>query len=483
MRYMQPFKPAPSVKPMINIGCLFDITTGKYTVGINGESILNAGLSYLTGIVGKGNSWKSTIMHYMAFIAMGRIPGSFGNSYDTEQNMQVPRLSRLAKSIREITEDIFMTGRWSITDKTVYSGNKWHSSYRDFLEQKVKSTKEYEVTTPFLDFRTGDFIRMLRPTFNEMDSFTEFETDDVIDINERNELGESGANTIHMRQGLAKMRFLMESTRINPAAHNYLLMTAHIGQESSMQNAGPAGQVPITKLSTLKNGDKIKGVTDKFTFIVHNCWYSHNSKVMLNDSTKGPEYPRNSEDNLKMDQDLNCVQIRNLRGKSGPSGLSLTIIISQQEGVLPHLTEYHHLKDMGKYWGMGGNPINHYLEIYPECKLSRTTIRGKIDSDAKLRRALNITSEMFQMSYLWHDLPEGLLCEPKVLYEDLKTKGYDWDMILEKTRGWWTIDNDQPNPWLFLSTMDLLNMRQGTYHPFWLEEDKKTIKKEYQLQS
>ena len=24
---------------------------------------------------------------------------------------------------------------------------------------------------------------------------------------------------------------------------------------------------------------------------------------------------------------------------------------------------------------------------------------------------------------------------------------------------------------------------QGTYHPFWLEEDKKTIKKEYQLQS
>lgn len=479
MSYVQPFNPAPYVKPMINIGALLDIPTGKYTVGRHGESILNGGLAYSTGVVGIGNNWKSTFLHYMTFSAMSRIIGSFGSGYDTETNTQIWHLTRLAKYIREFkNEDIFESGRWLVTDKTVYSGNKWYELLKESLENKIKDSKKYLVETPFLDRDKTSLFKMLIPTFNEVDSLTEFETDDVIDIHDKNELGDSGANTLHMRQGLAKMRFLMESVRIHPAANNYILMTAHLGKETTMQNAGPGGSVPIQKLKHLKNGDKIKGVTDKFTFVMHNCWHAYNSAPFINDSTKGPEYPRDSEDNLKMDTDLNTVQIRNLRGKSGPSGMSLTLIISQEEGVLPSLTEFHHIKENNRY-GLDGNNVHYNLVLYPDCKLSRTTVRGKIDTDIKLRRALNITSELLQMSYLWHDLPEGLMCDPKALYEDLKAKGYDWDMILGQTRGWWTIDNDKPNPYLFLSTMDLLNMRKGAYHPFWLEEDKKTIKKEY----
>jgi hypothetical protein len=45
---------------------------------------------------------------------------------------------------------------------------------------------------------------------------------------------------------------------------------------------------------------------------------------------------------------------------------------------------------------------------------------------------------------------------------------------LLNTRGWWTLDNDkQEVP--FLSTLDLLRMRKGLYHPYWLAEDKRTI--------
>jgi hypothetical protein len=81
------------------------------------------------------------------------------------------------------------------------------------------------------------------------------------------------------------------------------------------------------------------------------------------------------------------------------------------------------------------------------------------------------------MKYLWHDLPKDLMCTPKELYDDLIKLGYDWSVLLN-TRSWWTYNNNkQPIP--YLSTMDLLNMRVGKYHPYWLDDDKKAIKKEF----
>lgn len=477
MDLMQPVLAAPNVKIMINLGALLDITTGDYIEGRRGEYILNGGLSFLTGIVGIGNNFKSTVMHFMAFTAMARMSKrSTGNTYDTEVNVHENRLSSLARRIREFGEqDIITDGRWVVTDKTVYSGNEYYDLQKAYLQSKIKNAEKLSVDTPFWNRdRSGPF-KMIVPTFSEMDSFTEFETDDVAKMQDENELGESGGNTIHMRQGLAKLRYLMEAPKINAGSYNYLLMTAHIGKESAMQSAGGGREVPIVKLKHLKNGDKIKGTTDKFTFITHNCWHCYDAKPLINDGTKGPEYPRNSDDNLKLDTDLNEVKLRNLRAKSGPTGMAITLIVSQDEGVLPSLTEFHHIKETGRY-GLEGNVQNYSLALYPDCKLSRTTVRGKIDADAKLRRALQFTSEMCQMSYLWHDLEaDGVLCSPKELYDDLIKLGYDWDIILQ-TRGYWTIEEEGLPP--FLSTMDLLRMRQGKYLPYFLNEDK-SVKKEY----
>lgn len=466
----QDFTPAPVVKIMLNIGATLDIPTGTYLEGRRGEYILNGGLAPLTGIVGIGNNFKSTVMHYMFLTAMSRMTckqaKSTGSTYDTEVNIHEWHLSEMIqRQIEFHGEDILQTGRWVITDKTQYSGNEWYAKQKTFLENKLKNAKHIEVDTPFWNRDRKGPLRMLLPTFTEMDSFTEFETDDVTAMQDKNELGESGGNTIHMRQGLAKLRLLMEAPRLNAGSYNYLLMTAHIGKESTMQNAGPAGSIPIVKLKHLKNGDKIKGTTDKFTFITHNCWHCYNASPLTNQGTKGPEYPRNSDDNVNLDTDLNTVLVRNLRSKSGPSGMALTLIVSQSEGVLPSLTEFHHIKEQGRY-GLEGSAITYSLSIYPDVKLSRTTVRNKIDNDLKLQRALNITSEMCQMDTMWHTLAEGLLCTPKELYDDLKARGYDWDLLLS-TRGWWTIDEDHPIP--FLSTMDLLRMRQGLYHPYWYD--------------
>jgi len=475
LELQQPFDQIPAVKIMINIGAGLDIPTGTFIEGRRGEYILNGGLAPLTGVVGIGNNFKSTYMHYMFLTAMARVfKKSTGNTYDTEINIQEWHLkTMIARCLDLMGEDVLDSGRWIITDKTQYSGNEYYTKQKEFLNNKIKNAKKITIDTPFWNRdRTGPF-QILQPTFNEVDSFTEFETDDVTDMQDKNALGDSGGNTIHIRQGLAKLRFLMEAPRLNVSSYNYLLMTAHVGKESTMQNAGPGGQVPIVKLKHLKNGDKIKGTTDKFTFITHNCWHCFNATPLTNQGTKGPEYPRDSNDNTNLDTDLNTVHIRNLRSKSGVSGMAQVLIVSQTEGVLPSLTEFHYIKEMGKY-GLDGGNVSYALDIYPEVNLSRTTVRGKIDNDPKLRRALNITSEMCQMSNLWRNMDEGLLCTPKQLYDDIKAIGYDWDLLLQ-TRGWWSLDEEGLPP--FLSSMDLLRMRAKKYVPYWYPKDKVALLK------
>lgn len=472
---MPGLRPAPHIKPMINVGALFDVANGEYIEGTKGQMILNGGMAGIVGVVGIGNNFKSTILRFLTRTAMSRIPGSTGSTYDTEVNTHEGHLKHQASLIEGLgSECIYENGRWVITDKTQYSGNEWYKEMRTWQETKIKEAAKIMVKTPFWNREHTKAMEIIQPTFGEIDSFSEFETDDVTAMQLKNELGDSGGNTIHMRQGLAKVRVLMEMPRLCLGSYHYLGMTAHLGKETTMQNMGPAGSVPIVKLKHLKNGDKIKGTTDKFTFITHDCYNCYDASPMINQGTKTVEYPRNADDDLLLDTDLNTVKIRNLRSKSGVSGMTIILIVSQNDGVLPALTEFHHIKENDRF-GLEGSNISYSLSIYPDVKLGRTTVRGKLEEDPVLRRAVQITSELCQITNLYRNLPEGLLCTPRELYSDLKAKGYDWSVLLN-TRGWWTINEDeQPDLLPYLSVMDLLRMRKGEYHPYWLPGLNKTL--------
>ena len=462
------FIPSAPVKILINLGAGLDIPTGTYVKGRRGESILNGGLGNLTGVVGIGNNFKSTLLHYMKLRAMGRMKGSFGNTYDTEINIHETHLMMLANRIDELMgEMVFETGRWVITSRIEHPGDEWYDILRDFLIEKAKD-KKFDVATPFMNRDKGNLVIKL-PTFSQVDSLSEFMTSAEMKMQDENKLGEAGANMISMNQGRQKNRFLMEIPGLAGAAYNYMLMTAHIGSEFNMDPRNPAPK----KLQYLKGGVKLKGVPEKFTFSMNNCWQCYNAAPLRNESTKAPEYPRDSDDDLKGDTDLSEVTVTQLRSKSGPTGMSMKMIVSQHDGVLPSLTEFHNIKTSERF-GIEGSLQNYFLSLMPDVKLSRTTVRRKLDENAALRRAVNISSEMCQMTQLWHHLDDGTLCTPKELYDDLKAMGYDWDILLN-TREWWCLLDDEENQLPFLSTMDLLLMRQGKYHPFWLAEDKKTI--------
>jgi hypothetical protein len=112
-----------------------------------------------------------------------------------------------------------------------------------------------------------------------------------------------------------------------------------------------------------------------------------------------------------------------------------------------------------------GNLVQQRLAIYPDVVFTRKSIRKLADSDPKFCRATEILSELCQIDVLWPEYKD-LMVEPTELYEGLKKKGYDWDVLLS-TRGYWTHDQ-YTNPIPFLSTKDLLEMYHGTYHPYWM---------------
>ncbi len=472
------FTPSPVVRAMINIGALLDIPTGLWHKGIHGENILNGGLGAVTGMVGIGNNFKSTALHYMLLSALSRIVPMFKtnlSTYDTEINTHEAGLLRLTEGFEEFKgKNLFDEQLWTLTDATIYDANKWFEIFKDFLKDKTtKNKKELEVDSPFID-RDGKLMKMLVPTFGEVDSLTEFKTDSEKKLLDDNELGESGANTFHMRAGLVKTRFLMELPALVGGAYHYIGLVGQLGKEGPAMQQGPMAPPPTKKLQFLKHGDKIKGTTDKFLFATNNCWHSYNASPLINQSTKAAEYPTKGADPISGDTDLMLVSLRLLRGKSGMSGIVINLVVSQLTGILPGLTEFHFLKETDRY-GISGTLQHYALDLYPDCKLQRTTVRSKIEEDAMLRRALNITAEMLQMK-LFHRIEN--MPTPKELYEKLKEKGYDWNILLA-TRGWWTINNDQ-HPTPFLSTKDLLEMYEGNYHPYWLDDkDFTKIKKQH----
>lgn len=466
MQLMDSFTPAPMLRPMYNIGCLLDIPTGRYYTGKHGESILNGGLSYITGMGGRGNVFKSLIMFYMMMSILDRYSKSTALVYDTEMSATLERLYQIAASMDFIGGvDLGEEGRLLLTDKVVYSGNAFYEKLKEVLENRANQSKEYIGTTPFVD-KENKPVKTYFPFVVAIDSLSQFSTDSVAKVQAKADIGESERNVEALRDAHAKNQLMMELPTVTAKYGCQVMMSAHMGDDLALDPYAP----PQKKLAFLKNKVKFKNVPEKFTFLTNNCWFAMGIQVLTNQTTKGPQYPRDGEDIIKGDTDLQVVSIMSIRCKSGPTGLPFDIILSQNEGVKVGLTQYHYINSFNGY-GLGGNDRNYYLELLPDVNLSRTTIRSKIDNNEKVRRALEITADMCQIFNYYHDLPKELHITPKELYEKVKAKGYDWDVLLQHTRSYWVFEEEETtNPKKFLSTMDLLKVCADQYKIYWYND-------------
>lgn len=469
MQFNDFIKASPKIRPLLNVGCLLDVPTGRPQLGKRGEMYINGGTPYVTGIVGIANTFKSVFGDYLNLTMLDRYASAITSKFDTETSASLARAIMLASRMDNIGGvDLAEEGRLFMSDSTVMDGDDWFQGIKKMADARQKERKTLLRTCPFQDDK-GEDIQILSPFGAFIDSLSLFATSKLMESWEKNKLGESGANMDNMSAARHKASMLMQVPTLTGKSALFLIMTAHVGVKHQLDPYA----APDKKLAFLK-GKSIKNTTENFTFLTNNLWYIYNSSVLANKGTKAPEYPRSPDDDMEGDTDLQVILVQNLRGKNGPSGLPFEIVLSQREGFLPALTEFHFIKNNDR-WALTGNDRNYVIDMAPDISLQRTTVRSKIDENYRLRRALQVCSEMLQMKQIW-EYPEYLevVCTPAELYADLKAMGYNVDELLETTRGYWIFEEDHTKlekpP---LTTLDLMRMRKGLYVPYFFTAEQK----------
>ena len=473
------FKPAPEFRPSFNIGACLDLPVAEFYTGKHGEYIMNAGLGNMVAISGPGNSNKSTVSDFMHIQVMDRLlhTATTGYSkYDTEETATTKRVETLAKSTEFLKEvDIVDNGLYTLTNRSTMTGEEYYTSWKQGLESKVKDKLPIQ-RTPFVT-RAGEYFNMLPPSLNSIDSITDFTTSNTDDMLMKHDLGDSKQNRVFMVQGRDKSSMLIEMPVYTSKYNDYMTITTHIGKKGQDMSSGPAR--PHSKSNThMKADERIKGLTEKAYYMFSAYWLTSVSRTYWQDGTKLLRYPKTQANQIDNDIDLQTTEISLIRAKAGAgSGTSVTLVVSQKEGVIPYLTELDYCRKSNNF-GLVGNNTTFAVELLPDVKMSRTTVREKMDGSYKLRRAMNLTSEICQCLNYFKNIYPWVPDNMTDIIKGVKDNGYDIDFILENTRGWWTL-NDDKHPLKYLCFLDFVKMSLGTYHPYWMNDDKKTIKAEY----
>ena len=471
-------------KPLLNIGALMDITTGSYFEGKYGEMILSGGNATFVGVGGRANTFKSQLAHYINFTAIARYNPDMAILYDTEGNITTERLAKLAKNIEDFDVDKIFDEHdpvHLITDNSVY-GDEFYENLKVLNNERHANRKKLTLETPFID-KDREYKKALLPLPIEIDSLSQFTASQVATVLEKNQLGDSSTNTEALTDARLKSQIISRLPTMCSKYGYYLTATAHVGNQHKLEKYAPSTK----ELSFMPGNVKFKRASENFTFLTNYTWYCH-SLTVLSASDKTSEYPHHEKGTFVGDADLIKIAVTPWRAKSGSSGIPFYLVFSQSEGLQVSLTELNHLRENKSFkvnktnypwgWGIIGSNVKDFkLELLPDLKLTRTTVRKRIAESYQLRRAFTITSELHQIFSLW-TMPDHYKCTPAELRNDLIAQGYDWDILLE-SRGFW-IFNNHSHPREFLSSMDLLRMRTGEYKPYWydkaLEGKKNTAK-------
>lgn len=461
---------APKFRPALNVGSLFDITTGQYELGKHGEMILNGGFASCTAIGAKPNNYKTMIaIHFMNAVRRN-CHGSYGMAYDSEGTLPASRFNNQAVYDPYLrTLDFTDDPQFLLTDVSAYYGDEFWKIMRDSVARKSdsKHEKEFLRTTPFVD-KAGEYKKAIYPTTSLIDSLSTFQTTGSNEKFAKNMVGDSGNNTEAMNQGSAKSQLLRQVPGITSKNGVYLIFTALLGDTINMEGR------PINnkKLAHMKNDMGFKSVSPSFYSLPHNLWAIESNRPLL-DKDKFPQYPRGTKkESIEGDTDLSIITIRLLRAKNGMSGYLIPMVVSQSTGMLPGLSEFHFCKTSDNF-GISGNDRNYYLDLLPDVALSRTTVRGKLETSEELLRATSITADILQIGMFHREFAQNLICSPAELYEDLKAMGYDWSVLLNTRSYWVFVEDEDQHPQPFLSTADLLRMRKGEYIPYWFTKEQK----------
>lgn len=464
------FKESATVRPLMPTGTQIDYITGSCYRGPNNEAVWNGGLSHYTGVVGLPNMFKTELALALIKHALERSRDSGCHTHDTEATLQAARIeSRWTRSRTLTIEDV--RNRTSLSDSSNYTGNEWINSLKEMKVGRSKD-KSLLVDTQFVDFKSGKVIQVISPEINFLDSFSGLSTDEAEETYDKFSIGDKKLNTMALNTNRIKNQIVEQMTDIALSGNIFSIQTAHIGEKYQLDPYAPN----VRKMQHLKGNLALKRVPEQFMFLTSGCWHCVGFTSVL-DGERFAEYPKAGDAQVKGDTDLIELMVTNLRNKYGPSGLTQRFIISQQDGLLNGLTDFHYAK-RNKRFGIGGNNINYFMDLLPEVELTRKTIRDTIEENETLERALEINRWLCQLKYEPGKIDKTMLASPAKIRQKLIDLGYDWSILLN-TREYHIFGKEHPDDKPYLSTIDILRMYHGYYHPYWYpktaEEMKLTI--------
>ncbi len=483
---------------LFNTSAIFDCMTARWVKGTRGDWIQVGGFSNNGGIAAPANCGKTEQALLMFSRIIKRIPCAEGQIYETEGTLDIERINevlardphdtdgfiRTIPSIHDLEEALengetldqaiqFVDGQLLAFDK-----------YNDLLHKlavtrnKDRKQKSKTRTLPFKYHRVhGD--KILNPIFSLVDSASEGEIDSAETKLESKGIDDSGAKMTDMSAGVVKTRIFQRLGSLAPKGDIFILSTASIDKKADM-NTMP-GMSPPKEMTHMKAGDAIKGVGTSYKKRTSVLWAMNKADTMFKASgnaNKFPKYPKNAEDNYLGNMDLQANILTALRNKSGPSGWSLPMVRSQNDGIIESATFFETLRKVGREdkfadFGIHVPKQHHYaLDIMPDVHFRPTTLREIADSNPLFMRALEFT---YRLKMLFHINPQTkfkhLLCTPAELYQGIIDKGFKWDTLLD-TRNWFTVLEEEHRFRPQLTEVDLIRMWKEDYVPWWLSTNK-----------
>jgi len=439
--------------PYLNTGTLFDIQTGVFVPGDHGGMVLNGGLTTTNAVVGREQMFKSTELFSYVIQAMLRYPLSECYVYDTEYSLKKDRLIHFAQALDYKAFD----ERMIIQTPADLSAGEWFANIKKIHAYKIANAKDYMVESPLLDPRTGKRLKVWIPTFVVVDSWSVFSSEQVQEVMDTKVLGSSDTNMIFMKDGIIKKMMLSQIPKMAATAGIYFMLSAHVGNKFELNPYAPSNK----SLPLMKSTDKPKTVGSEFNFLMSNYIQMHSVSPLI--ESKEPIYPLEGSG----DSELNEVVSIMLRCKNNMSGTLLRMVVSQRDGILPDMSNYHYLRK-NDYFGLIGNSREHKPAM-TDIVLSRGTVRAKLNDQTnpgnpKLGHALELIAQLSYIQDNWAGNTAGdvdFSMKPKVLAEKLlASDGPTTDDILS-SRSWWTYDKTNTQP--YMSLYDVLAIAQGVY--------------------
>lgn len=435
------------ISPYINTGSLFDLLTGCYRPSADGKWILDGGIPLCLGASGRPQTYKSGIVGGLLARGLINHPNAEAYVYETENTISGPE--RYDDFIPKISGVNNISDRIVFKNSTNCNLTEFYEDVTQIFNEKIKHKKDYIVDSPFLNHKTGKPYKIFIPTFIVVDSFSRARSGKGDEQFTANSVDDASMNTLWLLEGNVKSKIMSDLPSKAAKAGLYVMLTAHVGDKKDISNAD---RFSPKQLQYMRSTDRMKNVGSNFDFLVTTLLQTLKADVLMTDA-KDCLYPAKFSTNVEVNEVTSML----VRCKNNASGIPFPFVISQYQGLLDHVTNFHFLKK-NKNFGLivsGKNNI-YCTQLKPDRTFMRTTIREILDSDYATARALELIAQLCFIQKLWctWKLPEYIETPPEKLAEMLSnSKKCSVERVLSSTGVWSTSKQSRER----LTLLDILS--------------------------